>query len=66
MLFAIDPFLLLEAMADSVKSIAENEANIHELTLAVMTNKQGIFEAIVRAIDHPHEGTNRQGNVIAI
>jgi len=34
-----------KAMADSVKSIAENEANIHELTLAVMTNKQGIFEA---------------------
>ena len=32
-------------MADGVKAIAENEATIHELNLAVMTNKQGIFEA---------------------
>jgi len=31
--------------ADMVKSICENEANIHELSLSVMTNKQGIFEA---------------------
>merc|ERR1740130_2247406 len=34
-----------KTMADGVKAIAENEAQIHELNLAVMSNKQGIFEA---------------------
>jgi len=34
-----------KSIADNVKNIAENEAQIHELSLSVMTNKQGIFEA---------------------
>jgi len=34
-----------KSIAANVNSIAENEAKIHELSLSVMTNKQGIFEA---------------------
>jgi len=34
-----------KSMADFAKSISENEAQIMELSLSVMTNKQGIFEA---------------------
>jgi hypothetical protein len=34
-----------KSIADNVKSIAENRGQIHELSLCVMTNKQGIFEA---------------------
>jgi len=33
------------SVATNLKDIAENEAQIHELHLIVMTNKQGIFEA---------------------
>jgi uncharacterized coiled-coil DUF342 family protein len=34
-----------KSIAENMKSISENEAAIHELSLSVMTNKQGIFEA---------------------
>jgi len=34
-----------KSIADNVNNISENEAKIHELSLSVMTNKQGIFEA---------------------
>jgi hypothetical protein len=34
-----------KTIAENVKNIAENEANIHKLGLSVQTNKQGVFEA---------------------
>merc|ERR1719345_439091 len=33
------------AVAANLKDIAENESQLHELYLTVMTNKQGIYEA---------------------
>jgi hypothetical protein len=34
-----------DAIATNAKNIAQNEGDIHDLYLIVMTNKQGIFEA---------------------